>query len=187
MTTNKLRLNNDKSEFFFLHSRFRHLLSPPTISVGIENIRPPRQARNLGVIFDDTMSLSPNVYTIVKGAFYHIRNISKIRKYFSKSTTTILCKKVYDIYFHHICFCFLSFLSSVIDWESVPGAKSCGQPIWLKLGTEVGYDEIFQQPLWLTSLTFSFGVTGRVSFFALWAPKIQPSRGHFESVIRPHW
>ena len=76
---------------------------------------------------------------------------------------------------------------SVIVWESVPGAKSCGQPIWLKLGTEVGYNEIFQKPLWLTSLSFSFGVTGGVSFFALWAPKIQPSRGHFESVIRPHW
>ena len=28
MTTNKLKLNNDKSEFLFLHSRFRHSLSP---------------------------------------------------------------------------------------------------------------------------------------------------------------
>ena len=55
---------------------------------------------------------------------------------------------------------------SVIVCESVPGAKSCGQPIWLKLGTEVGYNEIFQKPIWLTSLSFSFGVTGGVSFFA---------------------
>ena len=78
-------------------------------------------------------------------------------------------------------------LYSVIVWESVSGAKSCGQPIWLKLGTEAGCDEIFQKPLWLTSLTFSFGVTGGISFVALWAPKIQPSRGHFANVIRPHW
>ena len=28
MTTNKLKLNNDKSEFLFLHFRFRHSLSP---------------------------------------------------------------------------------------------------------------------------------------------------------------
>ena len=90
MTANKLKLNNDKSEFLFLHSRFRHSLPPPTISVGMENIRPSQQARNLGVIFDDTMSLSPHVNTIVKGAFYHIRNISKIRKYISKTTTEIL-------------------------------------------------------------------------------------------------
>ena len=90
MTTNKLKLNNDKSEVIFLHSCFRHSLSPPTISVGMENIRPSQQARNLGVIFDDTMSLSPHLNTIVKGAVYHIRNISKIRKYISKSTTEIL-------------------------------------------------------------------------------------------------
>ena len=90
MTTNKLKLNNDKSEFLFLHSRFRHSLSPPTISVGMENIRPSQQALNLGVIFDDTMSLSPHVHTIIKGAFYHIRNISKIRKYISKSDIEIL-------------------------------------------------------------------------------------------------
>ena len=36
------------------------------------------------------MSLSPHVITIVKGAFYHIRNIFKITKYISKSTTEIL-------------------------------------------------------------------------------------------------
>ena len=39
MTANKLKLNNDKSEFLFLYSRFRHSLPPPMISVGMENIR----------------------------------------------------------------------------------------------------------------------------------------------------
>ena len=53
-------------------------------------VSPSQQARNLGVLFDDTMSLSPHVNTIVKGAVYHIRNISKIRKYISKSTAEIL-------------------------------------------------------------------------------------------------
>ena len=90
MSANKLKLNNDKSEFLFLHSRFRYSLPPPTISVGTESIRPSQQARNLGVIFDEAMSLSPHVNTIVKGAFYHIRNISKIRKHISKSSTEIL-------------------------------------------------------------------------------------------------
>ena len=36
------------------------------------------------------MSLSPHVNTIVKGAFYHVRNISKKRKYIGKSTTQIV-------------------------------------------------------------------------------------------------
>ena len=61
----------------------------------------------------------------------------------------------------------VNMLLSVIVWESVPGAKTCGQPIWLKLGTEVGCHEIFQKPIWLTSLTLSFRVSGGVSFFAL--------------------
>ena len=57
---------------------------------------------------------------------------------------------------------------SVTVGESVPGTKSCDQPIWLKLGTEVGCDEIFQKPLKLTSVTLSLEFQGRgVSFFAL--------------------
>ena len=56
---------------------------------------------------------------------------------------------------------------SVTVRESVPLAISCCQPIWLKLGTDVGCKEIFQNPLWLTSLTFSFRVSGGVSFFFL--------------------
>ena len=43
------------------------------------------------------------------------------------------------------------------------GAKSCGQPIWLKLGTEVGGNEIFEKPIWFTCLTFSFGVSGPIA------------------------
>ena len=70
MTANKLKLYNDKSEFLFQQPCFRHSLPPPTISVGMEN-RPSQQARNLGVIFDDTLSLSPHVNTIVKGCLLY--------------------------------------------------------------------------------------------------------------------
>ena len=57
---------------------------------------------------------------------------------------------------NRVCCCWLS----VTVWERVPGSRNCGQPIWLKLGAEVGWDEIFQKPLWLTSLSFSFRVSG---------------------------
>ena len=77
-------------------------------------------------------------------------------------------KCVITVYVLHAITCALS----VIVWERVPGPKSCGQAIWLKIGTEVGCDEIFQKPLWLTSLTFIIGVTGGGLFFAFSAPKI---------------
>ena len=41
----------------------------------------------------------------------------------------------------------------------------------------------FGSLLWLLVLELQ----GRVSFFAVWEPKVQPSRGHFESAIRPHF
>ena len=44
---------------------------------------------------------------------------------------------------------------------------SRGQPIWLKLGAEVGCNEIFQRPIWLTSLTVSFGISGGSHFLPL--------------------
>ena len=83
------------------------------------------------------------------------------------------CKQCCPIAVYAMCYITLLFKSlwipdlTVIVLESVSGAKSCGQPIWLKLGTEVGCDEIFQKPLWLTSLTFSFGVKGGLIFCPL--------------------
>ena len=59
-----------------------------------------------------------------------------------------------------------------------------GQPIWLKLRTEAGCDEIFQKPLWLTSLTSSFAVTGGCQFLPF---EHQKSSLQVESVIRLHW
>ena len=47
--------------------------------------------------------------------------------------------------------------------------------------------EIELGPTYSVCLTFSFGVSGGVSFSALWALKTQPSRGHFESAIKPNW
>ena len=120
-TTNKLKLNNDKSEFLFLHFLFHHSLSPPTISVGMENIRPSKRLAILAWFFDNTMSLSPHVNTIVKGAFYHIRNISKIRKYISKSTTEIL---IHSFVSSKLGFCNSLLKRDLIKLQSVQNAAA---------------------------------------------------------------
>ena len=48
-------------------------------------ITPSSQARNLGVIFDSTMTLKPHISNIVRVSSFHIRNISRIRKYLNQS------------------------------------------------------------------------------------------------------
>ena len=43
------------------------------------------QARNLGDIFDSTMTLKPHISNIVRVSSFHIRNIGRIRKYLNQS------------------------------------------------------------------------------------------------------
>ena len=76
-----------------------------------------------------------------------------------------------------------NFAFSVTVRESVPGAKSYDQLIWLKLSTEVGCEEISQKSLWLSSLTsssvvFAGGGRGRLIFFPL-TTKNPASKGKF--------
>ena len=54
-------------------------------SIGDSQITPLSQARNLGVIFDSTMTLKPHISNIVRVSSFHIRNISRIRKYLNQS------------------------------------------------------------------------------------------------------
>ena len=61
----------------------------PFITIGDSQITPPppsSQARNLGIIiFDSTMTLKPHISNIVRVSSFHIRNISRIRKYLNQS------------------------------------------------------------------------------------------------------
>ena len=58
ITTNKLKLNTDKTELLILHSKFR--LSPqlPSIKIGTDTIEPTNKAHNSRVIFDNTVTMS---------------------------------------------------------------------------------------------------------------------------------
>ena len=76
MTTNKLELNNHKTELLLLHSRFRLPPRLPSIKIGTDIIKPTNKARNIGVLFDNTITMSFHINNIVKGAFYHLRNLT---------------------------------------------------------------------------------------------------------------
>ena len=90
MTTNKLNLNTDKTELLILYSRFRLPPRLPSIKIGTDVIEPTSKARNIGVIFDNTVTMSFHINNIVKGAFYHLRNIANIRKYINVTTAEAL-------------------------------------------------------------------------------------------------
>ena len=51
-------------------------------------------ARNLGVLFDENMTLLPHINNTCKTTFYYIHNIRRIRKYLSVETTQTLVHTV---------------------------------------------------------------------------------------------
>ena len=90
MTVNMLKMNRDKTELLVLNSRHRPLPPLTTISVCDEEINRSAKARNIGVIYDSSMSMENHIMAICKAAFYHLRNISRIRKYLSSQTAEML-------------------------------------------------------------------------------------------------
>ena len=86
MRQNFLKLNDEKTEFLLFGSRQQlSKVSLPFITIGDSQITTSSQARNLGVIFDSTMTLKPHISNIVRVSSFHIRNISRIRKYLNQS------------------------------------------------------------------------------------------------------
>ena len=90
MSINRLKLNKDKTELLYLFSKYNPQQSLPSLRFGTDIIKPSPHARNIGAIFDTTMSMLPHVNNVRKCAFYHLRTISHIRKYLTMQTTEIL-------------------------------------------------------------------------------------------------
>ena len=90
MTVNMLKMNRDKTELLVLNVRHHPLPPLTTISVCDEEINQSAKARNIGVIYDTSMSMENHIMAVCKAAFYHLRSISRIRKYLSSQTAEML-------------------------------------------------------------------------------------------------
>ena len=61
-----------------------------SIQMGNDIILPSQSVKNIGVLFDRTLSMQDQVSDVCKSCFYHLRNISKIRRFLSFETADIL-------------------------------------------------------------------------------------------------
>jgi hypothetical protein len=82
MANNKLLLNPSKTEFLIFGTPARlKLLDPATsLSVGDSDIPLSDSARNLGVIFDGSLSFSKQIDAVCRSSHYHIRDLRRIRR-----------------------------------------------------------------------------------------------------------
>ena len=86
MTLNYLLLNSEKTEFIFIGpKRQRDSLSDGLGVLDDVSVVPSSRVRNLGVLFDQDLSFSAHVSQACKTAYFHLRNIARIRKILSKN------------------------------------------------------------------------------------------------------
>ena len=90
MILNKLKFNDDKMELIVFSSKYRSRPCLSTVQIGSECIEQSNTVRNLGVLFDQTLSFGEHVSKLCKSSHYHPRNISKIRKYLDENSTETL-------------------------------------------------------------------------------------------------
>ena len=60
------------------------------IRVGSTNVCPVTGARNLGSWFDEQLTMSTHISKLCGVAFYHLRNIKRIRKYLPRKSAEML-------------------------------------------------------------------------------------------------
>ena len=81
MSSNRLRLNTDKTQFICLGTRQQmakfqhHTIDPETASLPVAT-----QVTCLGVVFDSELTFSKHVSSVVRRCFYHMRQIHAVRK-----------------------------------------------------------------------------------------------------------
>ena len=88
MRLNMLKLNDDKTELLIIYPKSSDLDSlPDSVDVGNITIKAATEARNLGVIFDSTMSSGKHVASICRSAYFHLHAIGRIRKFLDQQST----------------------------------------------------------------------------------------------------
>ena len=84
---NKLRCNPSKTEIVYFHSKF---ISPPSlagINISHHVVSASKEVRNLGVDFDDRLTMSSHINSICRSASLALRNIGRVRKYLDQANT----------------------------------------------------------------------------------------------------
>ena len=92
MSTNKLKLNPDKTEFLLIRKTrqwSKYLSMFPTELSGVET-NPEKSARNLGVIFDKIISFRSLISAMRSSCFYWMRDLRRINCHLDPDSAKLL-------------------------------------------------------------------------------------------------
>ena len=84
MITNKLKINDSKTEFIVFRSpQLKCDLSGLSVNVGESMITQSSKVRDMGVIFDQFLNFDDHITAICRSTHFHIRHICNIRNLLS--------------------------------------------------------------------------------------------------------
>jgi hypothetical protein len=88
MTSNKLKLNDDKTEVLQVSSAWQKPKSDNLkLTIGTHSVSSSTNVKNLGALFDAHLKMDSQVKATCRNAYCHLRNIGKIRKYLTVEAT----------------------------------------------------------------------------------------------------
>ena len=90
MLVNKLKLKCNKTEILVFSSSYCPRPALNNLVIASETVDCSTIARNIGVIFNNSLSVLPHVTAVCKSSFFLLRNIFKIRKFLSYDACKIL-------------------------------------------------------------------------------------------------
>ena len=79
MIANKLKINDDKTEFLAISSSRSSVKLDSSLTIGNESISQSTSCRNLGVMFDKYANMDTQITSLCRSAHFHLRNIHAIR------------------------------------------------------------------------------------------------------------
>lgn len=97
MSVNKLKLNEDKTVLMVYNSRQRicsTLESFSQLTVAGHTIPASSSTKNLGVTFDQTLSFDKHVNEVVRSVNFHLRTLSRMRKYLTTDAVKTIVQAV---------------------------------------------------------------------------------------------
>ncbi len=86
MVTNKLKLNDGKTEILHLSSRFTSPSEAPSLRVGEDDIAPAPSVRDLGVVIDEHVTMKQHVNSVCQRTSYALYSIGKLRAYLDQAS-----------------------------------------------------------------------------------------------------
>ena len=85
MIGNKLKINDDKTEFLIITSPKTKFSANLQLNIGQEIVLPSTSCKSLRVMFDDNMHMDANISHICRTTHFHLRNIGAIRNLLTDS------------------------------------------------------------------------------------------------------